>query len=129
MSLMKVGLAAAAAAAAGAFVLGGTALADTMKSPSPGASGGHGGGGHGGPAHTPVTGDELAKVTAAVRAKDPAVAVDGVHKHADGSYGVFGTKAGSRVGYAVSADLNTVSEKTARAGRHGKPAPATSATK
>src|SRR5215218_6749163 len=46
-------------------------------------------GGHGGAAHTLVTGDELAKVTAAVKAKDSAVTVTRVQKDPDGSYDVL----------------------------------------
>ena len=102
----KVGLVAAGAVAAGALVVGGAALADAAtRNPSgaaangyggyaggPGASGGYGQ--RGGSSDTPVTGDELAKVTAAVKAKDSAVTVTSVQKDPDGSYDVFGTKAG-----------------------------------
>lgn len=82
----------------------------------PGANGqqsGQQGGPQGGPQggqHTAVTGDEAAKVTAAVTAKDSAVTVDSVQKDADGSYDVFGTKAGAKVMFDVSADLATVTE-------------------
>lgn len=117
MSLKKVGLAAAGAAAAGAVVLGGASLADAAAR-TPVAHGGYGhpGGGYGhpggGPGHTPVTGDELAKVTEAVKGENAAVTVDRVHKTPDGSYRVLGTKAGDRVFYEVSADLKTVTERT-----------------
>ena len=77
--------------------------------------GGHRGG-RGGPAHTEVTGDEAAKVTAAVKAKDSAVTVTSVRKDPDGSYDVLGTKAGADIRYEVSADLKTITEGK---GRHG----------
>ncbi|HBX81392.1 MAG TPA: hypothetical protein DEH05_09815, partial [Propionibacteriaceae bacterium] len=72
-------------------------------------TGGPGGGkgGPGGGTHTAVTGDEAAKVTAAVTAKDSAVTVTSVEKDADGSYDVHGTKAGANVHFDVSADLAT----------------------
>jgi hypothetical protein len=78
--------------------------------------GGHGGAG--GSSDTPVTGSELAKVTAAVRSKDSAVTVASVRKDPDGSYDVFGTKAGAQVMIEVSKDLTTV---TTNAGRQGAP--------
>jgi hypothetical protein len=78
------------------------------------------GGGHGGrpgdSAHTPVTGEELAKVTAAVKAKDSSVTVQSVGKDADGSYDVFGTRSGAPVRFEVSADLKTITE----GGGHGR---------
>ena len=77
--------------------------------------GGHGRG-PGGSADTPVTGDELAKVTAAVKAKDSSVTVQSVGKDPDGSYDVFGTRAGSAVRFEVSADLKTITE----GGGHGR---------
>ena len=49
-----------------------------------------------------VTGTELANVKAAVKAKDSAVTVSEVRKDPDGSYDVFGTKAGNRVMLEVS---------------------------
>jgi len=58
--------------------------------------------------HTPVTGDELAKVTAAIKAKDSAVTVTSVRKDADGSYDAFGTKAGAPARVEVSKDLKSV---------------------
>ena len=86
-------------------------------------TGGHGGrGGHGGGGtHTAVTGTELAKVTAAVEAKDSAVTVTTVRKDADGSYDVAGTKAGARVMFDVSTDLETITARTGGPGEgHGR---------
>jgi hypothetical protein len=57
---------------------------------------------------TPVTGTALAKVTAAVKAKDSAVTVTSVRMDPDGSYDVFGTKAGANVRFEVSKDLATI---------------------
>ena len=90
-------------------------------------AGGPGGGkgGPGGHAHTAVTGDEAAKVTAAVTAKDSAVTVTEVRKDPDGTYDVLGTKAGAPVMFDVSADLATVTEAAGKGGpaggRHGAP--------
>jgi hypothetical protein len=81
-------------------------------------TGGGGPGGHGGGTHTQVTGAELTKVTAAVKAKDSAVTVTRVQKDADNSYDVFGTKAGAQVMFEVSADLKTITQNTS-AGREG----------
>src|SRR5690349_16789757 len=53
---------------------------------------------------TAVTGSALAKVTAAVKAKDSAVTVSSVRMDPDGSYDVFGTKAGANVMLEVSKD-------------------------
>jgi len=64
---------------------------------------------------TPVTGTELAGVTAAVKAKDATVTVTSVRKDPDGSYDVFGTRSGAGVMLEVSKDLKTV---TADAGGH-----------
>ena len=77
------------------------------------AGGAHGGGGHrggggGGGTDTPVTGAELTKVGAAVKAKDSAVTVTSVRMDPDGSYDVFGTKAGANVMLEVSKDLKTI---------------------
>ena len=79
----------------------------------------------GGHTHTPVTGDELAKVTAAVKAKDSAVTVTTVQKDPDGSYDVEGTKAGAPVRFDVSADLKTI---TARTGGKGAANPDSTST-
>ena len=78
-----------------------------------------GGPGKGGPKdmaanHTAVAGDELAKVTDAVKAKDSAVTVTEVWKDADGSYDVIGTKDSARVHVEVSSDLQTVEVKAGR---------------
>ena len=59
-----------------------------------------------------VTGTELAKVTAAVKAKDSAVSVTSVRMDPDGSYDVFGTKAGANVMLEVSKDLATITTNT-----------------
>jgi hypothetical protein len=69
--------------------------------------------------HTPVTGAELTRVTAAVKANDSAVTVTSVQKDPDGSYDVFGTKAGATVRLEASADLKTVTVSTGRGGRGG----------
>ncbi|MBI4940446.1 MAG: hypothetical protein HY830_06860 [Actinobacteria bacterium] len=129
MTLTKVGRAAAITAAAGALVIGGAALAANAATgtPSPGTSTATSGpqDGKGGPAgghsHTPVTGDELTKVTAAVTAKDSAVTVTSVTKDEDGSYDVFGTKAGAPIGFDVSKDLATVTERQGGRGGRGGP--------
>ena len=67
-----------------------------------------------------MTGGELAKVTAAVKAKDSAVSVTTVQKDPDGSYDVDGTKGGAPVRFDVSADLKTI---TARMGGKGTATP------
>lgn len=67
---------------------------------------------------TPVTGTELSKVKAAVKAKDSAVTVTEVRKDPDGSYDVFGTKSGSPVMLEVSKDLKTITTGPGRRG-HG----------
>ena len=87
-------------------------------------AGGPGGGGRGdkggmGGQHTEVTGDEAAKVSAVVTAKDSAVTVEKVQKDADGSYDVLGTKAGAKVMFDVSADLATVTENAGGPGAGG----------
>jgi hypothetical protein len=120
-AVRRVGLAAAGVVTAGLFVFGAASLASAeTAAPSPGASSGTGPGGHGprggGAADTPVTGDELAKVTAAMKAKDSAVTVDSVRKDPDGSYDVLGTKAGAKVFYDVSADLKTFTPRTGDGG-------------
>jgi 3-oxoacyl-ACP reductase-like protein len=66
---------------------------------------------------TPVTGTELTKVTAAVKAKDSAVAVTSVRMDPDGSYDVFGTKSGANVMLEVSKDLKSIT--TNAGGQHG----------
>ncbi|KQU65439.1 hypothetical protein [Phycicoccus sp. Root101] len=86
----------------------------TARTGGPGGPGGRGnhGGGPGGGAHTAVTGTELSKVTAAVKAKDSAVTVTSVRKDEDGSYDVFGTRAGAQVMLEVSKDLKTITART-----------------
>jgi hypothetical protein len=113
----------AAVAVGGSIALGAVAVAtaDSSTSPSPSSpsatsstgttTGRSGRGGPGGASHdTPVTGDEAAKASAAVTAKDSTVTVTSVRKDPDGSYDVLGTKAGANVMYDVSADLATVSQ-------------------
>lgn len=69
---------------------------------------------------TPVTGNELSRVTAAVKAKEPSVTVTQVRRDPDGSYDVFGTRAGAPVMLQVSKDLKTVSAwGSPRDGRRG----------
>ena len=134
MSLNKVGVAAVVVAASAAVVVGGSALANAAASSSltggaagygaagygdHGGPGGRGPGGRGGSPDTPVLGDELTRVTAAVNAKDAAVTVTSAQKDPDGSYDVYGTKAGAQVAYDVSADLKTFTERT---GGRGGPA-------
>jgi thioesterase domain-containing protein len=41
-----------------------------------------------------------------------------VRKDPDGSYDVFGTKAGASVAFEVSADLQTITENTGHGGGH-----------
>jgi CO/xanthine dehydrogenase Mo-binding subunit len=91
----------------------------------PGYGGGHGRGG--GSADTPVTGAELTKVTNAMKAKDSGVTVTSVRKDPDGSYDVYGTKAGAQVAYDVSADLSTFTARTGGGGRGGHGGPGGSA--
>ena len=106
---------------------GGTAPDGTGEqgSKGEGAPGGRMGGGHGmdggmgGHSHTPVTGDELTKVKAAITAEDSAVTVTEVVKDEDGSYDAFGTKDGQPVRIEVSADLKTVEIGQGRMGRGG----------
>lgn len=139
MAVSKMAIAAASVVAIGAIGLGGAAIAradTTSSTPSSSSSaapgygpagradggpggvdgqsgvdgpGGVGGPGQGGSQDTPVTGDELAKVTAAVKAEDSSVTVSRVQKDPDGSYDVFGTKSGAPVMFEVSSDLKTVS--------------------
>ena len=68
---------------------------------------------------TAITGTELANVTAAVKAKDSAVTVTSARKDADGSYDVFGTKAGANVRFEVSKDLKTITAGGGGGGHHG----------
>jgi hypothetical protein len=131
--LRSAGLVAGGAVAASLLVGGANALAaatgtstgsstgtPSYESPAPG-HGRQGGPGGGGSTDTPVTGDELAKVTAAVKAKDSSVTVSSVRKDPDGSYDVLATKAGAQVMYEVSADLKTISQGGGRGGHGGGP--------
>ena len=79
------------------------------------------GGPRGGFSGTAVTGAELTKVTAAMKAKDAAVSVTAVRKDPDGSYDVLGSKAGAPVMYDVSADLTTFTAHTGGPGGPGGP--------
>ena len=125
----RIGLAAGATLIAGGLLLGGSALANavggTSSTAASSSSNGYSRGGFGGSADTPVTGDEAAKVTAAVKAKDSSVTVTSVRKDPDGSYDVLGTKSGSQVMYEVSKDLKTITANTFGGG-HGGEAPSTS---
>jgi hypothetical protein len=131
--LRSAGLVAGGAVAASLLVGGANALAaatgtstgsstgpQSYASPAPGY-GRQGGPGGGASTDTPVTGDELAKVTAAVKAKDSSVTVSSVRKDPDGSYDVLATKAGVQVMYEVSADLKTISQGGGRGGHGGGP--------
>lgn len=89
----------------------------TITAGGGGGDGHHGGGG--GSNDTPVTGSALAKVTAAVKAKDASVTVTSVQMDPDGSYDVFGTKAGANVMLEVSKDLKTITTNTGGGGQHG----------
>ncbi|WP_203935902.1 hypothetical protein [Planosporangium mesophilum] len=66
-----------------------------------------------------MTGDELTKVTDAIKAKDSSITVAKVQKDPDGSYDVFGTKSGSQIRYDVSADLKTITPGGADGGHRG----------
>src|SRR4051794_2140176 len=95
----RVALAAAGVVTIGGVVLGAASLASAdpaspSRSASSGASTESARPGRGGSsADTAVTGDELARVTAAMKAENSAVTVTGVRKDPDGSYDVLGTKA------------------------------------
>jgi hypothetical protein len=118
----------AGAVLAGALTAGAASVTGATNATSGYATGESGG--SGGSNDTPVTGDELAKVTAAVKAKDSSVTVTSVRKDPDGSYDVFATKSGSQVMYEVSADLKTVKQNTFQGGRPGgaESAPSSSTT-
>ena len=119
----RIGLAAAGVVTIGGVVLGAASLANAdpaspSPSASPGTTGESDGSGRGGPStDAAVTGDELAKVTAAMTAKDSSVTITSVRKDPDGSYDVLGTKAGVAVFYDLSADLKTFTLNTHGAGR------------
>jgi hypothetical protein len=141
MDAKKIGLVAVAALTLGSGVAGGAAIASaaTTKTGAQTPYGGPGGEPGGGPGygpgragppgaphqHTPVTGAALAKVTAAVKAKDAGVTVKQVLEDPDGSYDVMGTKAGKPVMLEVSKNLVTVTERTGPPGgaKPGAPGP------
>ncbi|HEX5522599.1 MAG TPA: hypothetical protein VFX53_04065 [Pedococcus sp.] len=103
-----------------------------LKTVTTGPGRGPGGQGHGGQGHamndTPVTGTELSRVKAAVKAKDSTVTVTQVRKDPDGSYDVFGTRSGSPVMLEVSKDLKTVTTRPGRGHGGGGSQPAPSAS-
>ena len=109
----RIGLAAAGVVMIGGVVLGAASLASAdPATPSSSTSSGVNGesgrpGQRGGSTDTAVTGDELAKVTAAMKSKDSAVTITSVRKDPDGTYDVLGTKAGAEIFYDVSTDLRT----------------------
>ena len=133
----ELAITAAAVAAAGALVGGVAAVSNASTAgqvahtgyssagPVEGQGAGRGPGGH---AHTEVTGAELAKVTAAVKAKDAAVTVQRVQKDPDGSYDVIGTKDGNPVMLEVSKDLKTIETRTGGPGGGPQPAPSASSS-
>lgn len=100
---------AASAGSSSGSAASGSSGADANQGQAPNGQQGHLPGGH---SHTPVTGEELSKVTAAVTAQDSTVTVESVQKDEDGSYDVHGTKDGQRVMLEVSADLATITERT-----------------
>ena len=55
-----------------------------------------------------------------MKAKDSALTVTSVPKDPDGSYDVYGTKAGAQVAYDVSADLSTFTARTGGPGGGGR---------
>ncbi|MGV1010697.1 MAG: hypothetical protein ACOYBY_19275 [Dermatophilaceae bacterium] len=119
MDFKKAGVAVAALAAAGALVAAAAnANADPNTAPAASRTYSPDYGGRPASNDTPVTGDELAKVTAAVTGKDSSVTVTSVQKDPDGSYDVFGTKAGAQVMFDVNADLATITQN-ANGGGHG----------
>jgi len=129
MDLKRVGLAVAALAATGAVAIGMTNAdaATTTPSTTP-TSGYDASGAPGASSDTPVTGDEAAKASAAVTAKDSAVTVTSVRKDPEGSYDLLGTKAGAPVIFDVSADLATVTQSTMGAGPRSAAPGATSSS-
>ncbi|RNI20646.1 hypothetical protein [Flexivirga caeni] len=70
-----------------------------------------------------VTGTELAKVTAAVKAKKPRVQVKAVLKGRDGTYFVLGTDDGKRAFVTVDKNLTSVTEHTGGPGPWGPGGP------
>jgi hypothetical protein len=120
MSTNRIVTGVAAVVAAAALVGTGAALSNAASTPSPTTTAAVEGAPDGSvnPNNdTPVTGSELSKVTVAVKAKDSAVTVTSVRMDPDGSYDVFGTKAGATVMLEVSKDLKTITTNTG-GGRH-----------
>ncbi|WP_232291880.1 hypothetical protein [Frankia sp. QA3] len=113
MPAKKIGLAFTTIAAATGLVFGGATMASASTGLSAGVQAGTGGNGASGLAtsvNTSLSAGELAKVTAALKAKDASVVVTSVVKNSDGSYLVVGTRAGVTVRYIISADLKTVTQ-------------------
>lgn len=67
---------------------------------------------HGGGQRTPLTSDELAKATAAIKAKDANATVKHSWKDSDGSFDVVVTSGSTTTKYEVSADYATVTADT-----------------
>ncbi|MDQ4489444.1 hypothetical protein RBS60_04425 [Sinomonas sp. ASV486] len=72
----------------------------------------HAGHGMGGGQRTPLSSDELSKVTAAVKAKDANATVKDSWKDSDGSFDVVATSGSTTTKYDVSADYKTVTADT-----------------
>jgi hypothetical protein len=117
------GIVAAAGLSFGAAAIANASTPAASTAPSTTYSNGYGaltGTGGRGSTDAAVSGTELANVKAAVKAKDSAVTVSEVRKDSDGSYDVFGTKAGNRVMLEVSKDLKTITTGPGRGpGGHG----------
>jgi hypothetical protein len=131
MAMGKIGIAAASAAAAIGGLFGGSAIANAATGGNAStytAAAAYTQGTPSGSSDTQVTGDELAKVTAAMKAKDSSVTVTSVRKDPDGSYDVFGTKAGRHVMYDVSADLSSITQNNALKQRNGSQANSSNST-
>ncbi|MBP6996131.1 MAG: hypothetical protein KBB39_08345 [Phycicoccus sp.] len=110
VSLVGGGVAFAAASQGAGSAASNTADANSAQAAAGEAPQGPMGGGMGGHTHTPVTGDELTKVTDAISAYDSSITVESVEKDEDGTYDVHGTKDGTPVHLDVSADLATITE-------------------
>jgi hypothetical protein len=122
MSTNRIVTGVAAVVAAAALVGTGAALSNAASTPSPTTTAAVEGApdGSANPNNdTPVTGSELSKVTVAVKATDSAVTVTSVRMDPDGSYDVFGTKAGATVMLEVSKDLKTITTNTGGGRHHG----------
>ncbi|GAB3276450.1 hypothetical protein GCM10027449_15780 [Sinomonas notoginsengisoli] len=78
--------------------------------------------GRGGGQRTPLSSDELAKATAAIKAKDANATVEDSWKDADGSFDVVVTSGSTRTKYEVSADYTSATADSGfgqGGGRHG----------